>query len=207
MLYINHIEKETKVLGPGKRYVIWVQGCKKHCPGCINPAGRSINTNGTYVDVSEIFTDIQEVAGLTGVTISGGEPFLQAEELVELVKLLRKETTLDIMMYSGYTIDELLSWNNLHVKYLLENIDILIDGEYIEGLNNNKMYRGSDNQRIIFLSPKYARFRTLMETTKSRPVEFVVRDKEVFIVGIPEKGFNEKLWFGLKAYLEEKDKR
>ena len=79
MLYITHREKKTRVLGPGLRYALWLQGCKKRCAGCINPAGQRIGEGGYWMDESAIVDELAAVASLTGITISGGEPFLQAE--------------------------------------------------------------------------------------------------------------------------------
>lgn len=206
MLYVNHRERKTQVLGPGLRYVIWVQGCKKNCPGCINPQGRRLNENGYWLDSHTILQEIQEDASLMGITISGGEPFLQSESLAELIKLIRKNTKLDIMMYSGYTLQELHSWENEAVEYILDNIDILVDGEYMEELNTNSIYRGSDNQTIHLLSKKYLHFKKAMENTKNRDIEFVYRDDELFMVGIPEKGFDEKLKDILIKYADHSGK-
>lgn len=194
MLYIHHKETDVKVLGPGSRYVIWVQGCKKSCPGCINPEGRSIESNGYYIDVNKLFEEIQLSSSINGITISGGEPFLQAEELSAFIKLIKENTRLDIMIYSGYTLQELYNMNNEFVEYILSNIDILVDGEYIEKENNNSIYRGSDNQVIHFLSKKYLSYKDIIYRTHNRSIEFVYRDNDLFMVGIPAKDFNKNMW-------------
>ena len=155
MLYLNHEEEKTKVLGPGVRYVVWVQGCKRRCPGCINPLGQPLSENGYWKSVAALEQDILHVEGLTGITISGGEPFLQAEALAKLVKLIKENSKLDIMLYSGYTLKQLREMQNAAVDYILGHIDLLVDGEYVEELNHNTIYRGSDNQVIHFLSSKY----------------------------------------------------
>ena len=194
MLYVNHREQHTKVLGPGLRYVLWLQGCKKRCPGCLYPEGRPLKRNGYWLEIKVIIEEIKKQPCLTGITISGGEPFLQAEELAELVKQLKAETTLDIMLYSGYTKEELLAKNDASINFILSHSDLLIDGEYKEELNTNKIYRGSDNQVIHFLSPKYRAFKNILEKTINRSVEFVYKDNELFIVGIPAKDFDKKFW-------------
>ena len=193
MLYISHREKTTKVLGPGLRYVFWVQGCKKCCAGCINPAGRPLDKNGYFISVEELFQEISSTPKLTGITISGGEPFLQADEIVKLIRLIKAQTNLDIMMYSGYTLDELRSWQNSAVEEILSNIDLLIDGEYIEKYNNNTLYRGSDNQIIHYMSNKYLPFKNKIEAAHNRSVEFICRDNdELFLVGLPAKNFQKE---------------
>ena len=177
MLYLNHEEEKTKVLGPGVRYVVWVQGCKRRCPGCINPLGQPLSENGYWKSVAALEQDILHVEGLTGITISGGEPFLQAEALAKLVKLIKENSKLDIMIYSGYTLKQLREMQNADVDYILGHIDLLVDGEYVEELNHNTIYRS---------------------------VEFVYKNDDLFLVGIPEKGFDEKFWQNLqKVYLNK----
>lgn len=194
MLYLSHWEKKTKVLGPGKRYAIWVQGCKKCCPGCVFPEGQPLNRNGMWMPVEEMFTDIMSVPDIRGVTISGGEPFLQATALLRLIKLVREQGRHDIMVYSGYTIEELQQQREPAIDGILSNIDILVDGEYIEAQNNNSAYRGSDNQRLHFLSPKYRPFKKAMEQAKNRSLEFVCSSTgELFMIGLPAKNFRYDL--------------
>ena len=192
MLYISHRERSTKVLGPGLRYVIWLQGCKKNCIGCINPAGRPLDRNGYHISIEKLFSEICETPHLTGITVSGGEPFLQSEELSKLICLIKKKTQLDVMVYTGYTFVELQKRNDEAINTILSNIDILVDGEYIEEQNTNTLYRGSDNQVIHFISKKYLPFKDKIESAHNRSVEFICRDDgELFIVGIPIKGFQK----------------
>ena len=192
MLYVSHREPSTDVLGPGQRYALWVQGCKKRCPHCIFPAGQPLDSGGELIAVETIFYEIKNVPDLTGITISGGEPFLQADALAKLIKILRDDTNLDVMIFTGYTLSELKNRHDSATDFLLVNTDILIDGEYREELNTNSIYRGSDNQVIHFLTPKYLPFKNLIEKTKNRSVEFVCRqDNELFIIGIPPKNFDK----------------
>ena len=192
MLYVSHREPSTDVLGPGQRYALWLQGCKKRCPHCIFPAGQSLDCGGEWVAEEKIFNEIKNVPEVTGVTISGGEPFLQAAALAKLIKFLRDDTNLDVMIFTGYTLLELKNRHDSATDFILSNTDILIDGEYREELNTNSIYRGSDNQVIHFLTPKYLPFKNLIEKTKNRSVEFVCRkDNELFMIGIPPKNFDK----------------
>ena len=196
MLYLSHKETVTKVLGPGRRYVLWTQGCKKNCRGCIFPAGRNLNSGGEWISIEKLFAEIKisaEKNSLTGITISGGEPFLQPAALARLVYFVRKETLLDVMIFSGYRLEELQRRNDKATNFLLENVDLLIDGEYIENLNTNTIYRGSENQRVHFLSKKYLPFKKKIEQTKNRSIEFVSKeDGELFMIGVPPKDFEKK---------------
>ena len=96
------------------------------------------------------------------------------------------------------------AYQNADVDYILGHIDLLVDGEYVEELNHNTIYRGSDNQVIHFLSSKYISFREKINNTHNRSVEFVYKNDDLFLVGIPEKGFDEKIWQNLqKVYLNK----
>lgn len=193
MLYVSHREPITKVLGPGQRYALWLQGCEKRCPNCIFPEGQSRQRGGEWFSVEKIWSEIKAVPALTGITVSGGEPFLQATALARLIKFLREESRLDVMIFTGYTLLELQSRSDPATAFLLANTDILVDGDYREELNTNSIYRGSDNQVIHFLSPKYLPFKDLITRTKNRSLEFVYRKNEdFFMVGIPPKDFEKK---------------
>lgn len=200
MLYVSHRETSTEVLGPGKRYALWLQGCKKRCKGCVFPEGQPLDSGGEWLAVEKIFQEIQAAKNLTGITISGGEPFLQVAALAKLIKLLRQNSNLDVMIYSGYTIDELKARHDAPTDFLLSNIDILIDGEYIEELNTNSIYRGSDNQNIHFLSKKYLPFKEKILQTKNRSIEFVCRNNdELFMIGVPAKNFSKDFFSKLEV--------
>ncbi len=190
LVRISHYIDSTEVLGPGKRFVIWFQGCKKKCHNCINPDGQA-EQGGSLVSVEDIFSEITNSKGIQGVTISGGEPFLQFEPLQELVDRIRRDTRLDLMLYSGYTMKELKRrLGETTLKDFLQKIDIFIDGEYIESLDTGSMYRGSDNQNIYFFTEKYRSFARQIYEAKSREIEFDVRtDEETYMIGIPPKNF------------------
>lgn len=201
MLYVSHREPTTKVLGPGQRYALWLQGCEKRCPNCIFPEGQSKNRGGEWHSVEKIWSEIKSIPELMGLTVSGGEPFLQTAALARLIKFLRDESVLDVMIFTGYTLSELQSRHESETDFILSNTDILVDGDYREELNNDSMYRGSDNQVIHFLSAKYLPFKDLIEQTKNRSLEFFYRkDSELFMVGIPPKNFHDKF---LRGLLEE----
>lgn len=186
MPYISHYAMRTEVLGPGARFAVWFQGCAKNCPGCINPEGREIG-GGAYLSVDALMQKIRATSDLTGVTVSGGEPFLQADELRELIRRIKAETCLDVMLYSGYRFEELTTQ---YGPEFFEQIDIFIDGEYIESLNHNSMYRGSDNQRMFFFTPKYRQYaeRWLQATKRDIAFEYTEENGLIFI-GIPPKDF------------------
>lgn len=188
-LYVAHRLKRTTVLGPGQRYALWLQGCKKNCPGCVFPEGRSLDSGGYFLAVSDLAAEILNQNEIRGITVSGGEPFLQAEALANLLRKLKNAADLDIMIYSGYTLAELQAMKNEAINEILSLADLLIDGEYREEENTNSLYRGSDNQTIHFLSSRFKAWEEQIKNHKSRPLEFVREKDALFMVGLPPKNF------------------
>ena len=138
---------DSIVDGPGLRYVIFTQGCLHHCPGCHNPDSHAID--GGYIeDTEQCLLEIDQNPLLDGVTLSGGEPFLQATALIHFVQKVKKRH-LHVMIYSGYTFEEILELGD-EEKKLLSLCDTLVDGKFILSLKSMELlYKGSSNQRII----------------------------------------------------------
>jgi len=190
-IYIDRISYPITNLGPGRRIGIWVQGCSRHCQGCMSPHAR-IRKPENLQPVDSIVTKILSVAGdFDGVTISGGEPFEQAEALTRLLKIIRARSDLDVLVYTGYTLDEIKNGSNA-MKKLLDQIDILIDGPFAEHLPNTKLWRGSDNQEMHLLTPrsqKYQRFVHAKYRGKRQLQIEITRENELRITGIPDRNF------------------
>lgn len=141
---------ESIVDGLGLRFTVFVQGCPHHCEGCHNPQTHPFE-GGKALSAEEIFTHIEKNPLLSGVTLSGGEPFCQAGALLPLAKLV-KGKGLHLCAYSGYTFEELLEVgeNQPAVKELLELCDVLIDGRFILAERTlEKRFAGSRNQRVL----------------------------------------------------------
>lgn len=150
---IAGIVKESIVDGPGIRYVIFTQGCPHKCVGCHNPQTHDFN-GGKFVEISKIAEDIAKNPLLKGITISGGEPFMQAKSLAKLISKLDRNK-LDVIVYSGFKYEYLTQNANSDNCYLelLQNSDILIDGKFEIELKSDKLpFRGSLNQRSIDLN-------------------------------------------------------
>lgn len=147
-LRVAGIVKESVVDGPGFRYVIFAQGCTHCCKGCHNPDTHALD-GGYVVDTESLIADIRQSKYIDGVTFSGGEPFLQAEAFNHIAEKLR-ETSTNIVCYTGFTYEQLLESTDRNRLKLLGNIDMLIDGPYKEELKDLSLsFRGSRNQRII----------------------------------------------------------
>lgn len=194
--YLYYRASNVRVLGPGLRYVIWTQGCKHNCKNCIAPDSHSLDKNGYWISVDEIYQEIEKdffERNIRGITISGGEPFLQVAPLKNLIKKIKEKINLDIICFTGFSYEELLKKGDKDINYILNNIDILIDGKYIEEKNENNYLRGSSNQNIIFLSDRYKVYENDMKNLKNRNVEYTWKnEKEMFIIGIPHKNMEEK---------------
>ncbi len=143
-------EEDSITNGPGLRFVVFVQGCPHHCPGCHNPQTHEFG-KGEDCTVDGIFNRIRSNPLTRGVTFSGGEPFHQAKALAELGTRL-KEAGLELAIYSGYTFEELYANPDDGVQKLLRTADILVDGRFVQDLRSLEIrFRGSANQRIIDL--------------------------------------------------------
>jgi anaerobic ribonucleoside-triphosphate reductase activating protein len=181
----------AEVLGPGNRFVLWVQGCGIGCRGCISPQWIPFS-GGRTEDVTTLADRISEDA-VDGLTISGGEPFAQAEALAELAAQLRARRDLSLMSYSGYTIEHIRAHGSAAQHRLLATLDILIDGPYLPNRQANLRWRGSANQRIHFLTDRHADLAELADI--SAGIQFEVGyDASVRWLGVPAvPNFRERL--------------
>jgi anaerobic ribonucleoside-triphosphate reductase activating protein len=145
---------ESEVNGPGCRAVVWVQGCLRECPGCFNTESWSFEIN-QLVSVDSLAEKILSNPRDQGVTFSGGEPFWQAPALASLARKV-KAAGLNVMSFSGFTLEQLQSeYAPAGSKDLLEQLDILIDGPYIQSLaiNSPDSPVSSSNQRVHVFNP------------------------------------------------------
>lgn len=151
-LRVFRILKNTAVEGPGNRYCIWVQGCSRHCRGC-QAVHTWSHSGGKLLEVSEVISDILAQKNIEGVTFLGGEPFEQAEALGEIAQAVQQKG-LSVLSFTGGLLEDLRA--NPANKKLLDNIDLLIDGEFREDLvDYSRPWCGSSNQRYHFLTDKY----------------------------------------------------
>ncbi len=145
-LRVAGVIEESIVDGPGLRFVLFLQGCPIHCPGCQNPQTWDPD-GGTPVAADKVLARILADPLIHGVTFSGGEPFEQAEALLPLACAL-KERGYDLLAFTGYTLEALLKRPSC--RALLEKLDLLVDGPFLEAEKSLDLrFRGSRNQRII----------------------------------------------------------
>jgi anaerobic ribonucleoside-triphosphate reductase activating protein len=145
---IHQILKESNANGPGLRFVVWVQGCGRKCLGCFNPYTHD-PCDGYEIEASKIIGQIP-LGKISGITVSGGEPFEQAEELSALLKEAG-QMGLNRMVYTGYIYEELSALQDSSYRKCLAEIDLLIDGAYEKDNPPYMPWTGSGNQRLIQL--------------------------------------------------------
>jgi len=182
-MYVARVLYPVEVLGPGKRVGIWFCGCPRRCKGCSNPELWEFQKRyeTTPETVFSMVKSLAETHQIDGFTITGGDPMYQAEDLQKLLGLLR-EISDDIIVYTGYSYGELS-------KEVLKHITVLIDGEYVEELNDNSLLRGSSNQTVYILDEaKAERYRMFFETETNKVQNFFTSDG-VISVGIHRPGF------------------
>jgi len=189
---IQRIYYPVLTLGFGRRIGIWTIGCPHGCPGCSNPElwDSQPDKEVTTEKLQSLLSSISEP--VDGVTISGGEPFAQPESLANLVSYISAHISSDILVYSGYTKEELHAMGNPIVDRVLANIAALIDGKYMEELNDDRPLMGSSNQRLHVLKEDYrSKYETLLE--EDRTVQTVFNGNGMIAIGIPKKHNRKRL--------------
>jgi len=154
-LRVYRIYHGSVMEGPGRRSVAQLQGCEKKCIGCFVEETHPLD-GGVSMSVSEVVELLLDPVGhpRDGVTILGGEPFLQPDGLAALLRELKSHQQ-HITLYSGYTLEELRARPESNVQAALLLADILIDGAFIAAQSRNAgEWRGSRNQRIIYAPGK-----------------------------------------------------
>jgi len=192
-LFVERVCFPVETLGPGRRVALWVQGCSRRCPGCLSPELFERRTSARR-PVAVVLRAITAAGPCDGLTISGGEPFEQAEALCRLVDDVRRVAGLEILVYTGCTIEELRSSGGAALR-LLERIDMLVDGPYREELPDTRIWRGSDNQRLHLLTTRARRHAADVDRTwdACRELRVLVDEAErVTILGIPRRGFRSE---------------
>lgn len=148
MIYIYDIVEWTTADGPGYRTAIYSSGCPNKCKGCQVPQTWDIEAGEKMrvEDILKICLSHEDA----DVSFLGGEPFFQAGGFSKLARQIKQLSDKSIWCWSGYTLEKLLSMNDSNVRALLENIDVLVDGPFIESKKEEGLiFRGSSNQRII----------------------------------------------------------
>jgi len=186
----------TEAEGPGRRFAIWFQGCPLRCPGCCNPEFLPFRggVTKTFEEMAGEIARVREQMGIEGITLLGGEPFAHAPASAALARAAR-DRGLSVMVFSGYTLEELQRRTEPEVAELLSLTDILVDGPYDrEKPDTDRRWIGSTNQRIHFLTTRYS-FDS--EWRKKNTLEIRVVGRDISVNGFPAANA-VGLWKGWK---------
>jgi anaerobic ribonucleoside-triphosphate reductase activating protein len=178
---LNKIQYPIYNLGPGKRMGIWLQGCSIHCKDCINTSTWS-KKDGKEIHIIDLYNIVNLICkDYDGITITGGEPFDQYLPLMTFLYMLKRKTTLNILCYTGYRLDELEQ--KFPDKAFYNCIDYLIDGRYNSDTPSSNSLKGSENQHIYkFIDNKPVKT-NLMNAEKKWSLKF--DDDTIYMAGIP----------------------
>lgn len=192
VIKVAHIEEKTNLLGPYDRFVIWVHGCCFNCKGCI-----AVNTKSGSYDEMDVDVLAHRIVSSSceGITVSGGEPFLQTAALLELFRKIKLERDIGIIVYSGFTLEEVQK--DVEKSRLLPYIDILIDGRYVQELDDGRAYVGSSNQVIHYLTVRYITEENEYYAASKRRAEIKFTSNRAVLIGIPSKSVL-KVWQDIK---------
>lgn len=175
----------TEAEGPGRRFAIWFQGCPLRCRGCCNPEMLPFE-GGESVKLESLLAEIESAAeqdNVEGITMIGGEPFAHAEEASVLAREVRLRG-LSVMIFSGYTIEEIRELPEPTVADLLAETDLLVDGPYERELPEDaRRWIGSSNQRIHFLTERYSPDDPCWAETNT--LEIRLKNGELSVNGFP----------------------
>lgn len=183
-------ESAVTVLGPGTRSVLWVAGCCFSCPGCVAQHARNgLSTEDTPQAMADWFL----AGGQSGLTLSGGEPFLQAADLSEMIAFIRRANpSVSVIIYTGFRLAELqalIASGRHDIASLLDAIDVLIDGRYEEAEHNDGRFGiGSSNQTLINLTGRLPQVEldAYYSSTRARAVEIKAEPDSIKLIGVPD---------------------
>jgi anaerobic ribonucleoside-triphosphate reductase activating protein len=181
MLNVAETCGSTRALGPGRRAVVWVQGCPFRCRGCLAPDWIP-DRPARLVDVADLAGELLADPEVEGFTFSGGEPMAQPGALAALIRTARRRRPLSLVCFTGHRIEELRGRPG--PEELLREVDVLIDGRYVDARNDDRGLRGSANQRVHHLT---GRLRGFPFDDGPRTAEIRLRGDEALMVGVPPK--------------------
>jgi anaerobic ribonucleoside-triphosphate reductase activating protein len=186
---LSRFAASTAVLGPGRRAVVWVHGCPLRCPGCIAPEDLPFE-GGRRWPVPALAARLAVLPpAVTGLTLSGGEPMAQAGALAELVDLIRTGRDWSVMAFTGFTLERLRGRGDAGQRALLDRLDILVDGPYVQSRHADLLWRGSVNQRVHFLTDRH----TPPDEDRGAGIEVSVAGGALRWTGVPPvPGFRDR---------------
>jgi len=153
-MQVYRLLARTKMAGPGWRFCLWLQGCSRHCPGCMAQETWP-HDQGTAMDTGDLWAQIAATPHIEGITFLGGEPMEQPQAVATLAEQAQA-AGLSVAVFTGFTYEDLLSCDDPHIRRSLDVIDLLVDGPFMqEQFDLSRPWVGSANQRFHFLSGRY----------------------------------------------------
>ena len=187
LLNVAEIIENSYANGPGLRSVIWFQGCNLHCKSCYNKNFWPFVQKNLFKP-KELVSKIVQNKNIEGITLTGGEPLLQYPALLNFLILIKKNG-LSVICFTGFNFNEV---EKSRMKDILDYIDIIIAGPYIEELSTKKIpLVSSTNQELIFLTRIYSN----KDLKDEKVVEIFIDDKEIQVTGFPTKRFLKEVLF------------
>lgn len=181
-LFVNLLYYPIYNLGPGERVGLWLQGCSIRCKNCISK--HTWHTSSKYEVNIETLAEKINSFKTNRITISGGEPLDQVQNLILLLQKIRS-TKNDILLYTGYTLKNFIKNNPEIWKEIKKLIDVIIDGPFIWGQETNLIWKGSQNQKIYILNKNLLSIYEEYKQQTKKSLQIVEYNDEFFIVGIP----------------------
>lgn len=177
-VFVHGRETGSIANGPGRRFVLWLQGCTLGCAGCFNPATHAPALAASATTVAAIEADMVAATGVDGLTLSGGEPMQQPAASLALLRAARRRGW-STLMFSGYTRAEIEA-QPLGPAVLAE-LDVLVDGRYQAADRLGHDLRGSANQALHLLTARHSRAE--VEATPEAEIR-IARDGTLEITGV-----------------------
>ena len=176
---LNRLYYPVTSLGDGRRLGVWFQGCKKRCPDCMSPEMQPFTSD--TVAMEDVLARIPGDIAPDGMTVSGGEPFDQPTALRLLVAWFLDHHTDDILVYTGYAIEELRARSDRDTDWVLSHIAALADGAYDKEQNTGVGLMGSANQRLHVFR-RHERY--LDFSSRPRRMQCVDEQGQLFLIGV-----------------------
>ncbi|OZG70458.1 hypothetical protein BTA51_26175 [Hahella sp. CCB-MM4] len=187
---LSRMHFPVTTLGPGRRIGIWFQGCSIHCVGCVSKDTWATDVN--QVNISEVEEAMLSwLPNSDGLTVSGGEPFDQFEQLLRILCFTKSNSSVSTLVYSGYHFADIEE----KLKKLAPLVDILISGPFDFQQAQTKPWMGSDNQQLHLLTDLgKAAFADMEVLCKSeRGLDARIDTDEIWLAGIGEQDLMYKL--------------
>jgi len=203
-LEVGFIQAPLTVLGPGRRVGLWLRGCGRGCPGCLSHDlwASGPESRRPVKDVFEEIEGLWKETKAAGLTLSGGEPFQQAEGLKALLSLGRAAGWADVLIYSGFPLKELLAAH----PWLPDLAAAVVDGPFERDRPSLEPWRGSAGQKLNLFNPHFAGLYEEWQKDERRKVQIILSETGAMrLLGIPGPGDYDRLRNKLEVFFNGLD--